>query len=417
MACWGVSCAVRFAGRGPSWTALVAPCLAFSRLVSVAAVAALAFVACASPPPVVTPTSPPGNVCPIGGCGPGADTAAAVDGAGPVGPGACSSAGDAPCAGATPEVCTERAMSAWSEATDERGVACVARMLGEACSLGDARACAFAGRLSLDGRGVPRDERRGLDMLVRACDDGVAMACGVAAQRLGDAAHAAGANPAGAATEVEGAQDLLARLEGQRTCLAGQPEACFQVGVLFYYGRDSFPRDRAKASKAFARGCDLGDSRACNNLGDALAYGDGVGRDVESAAAAFVKACRLGEPLGCANLGYMAEHGEGVPRDVSRARALYRQACGAGDVYGCIHLDLLAAEDAGAPRDPDHALEHWTRACERGRDARACSFVGVMYEDGPDGLARDEAKSLQAMARACDLGNSRACDWVKSHPD
>ena len=146
----------------------------------------------------------------------------------------------------------------------------------------------------------------------------------------------------------------------------GQADACFQVGVLFYYGRESFPRDRTRASTSFARGCDLGDARACNNVGDALAYGDGVGRDVESAAAAFLKACRLGEALGCANLGYMAEYGEGVARDVARARTLYRQACRAGDAWGCLHVDLLAAEDAGAPREPTSALAHWRSACEQG---------------------------------------------------
>jgi len=363
----------------------------------------LAASACAPAPIVLSPAIAPGVACPVGGCGVAAESTA---GAGA--PSTCTSAGEAPCAGASPGECTARALSAWSEATDDRAVACVARMLTDACSLQDAHACVFAGRLALDGRGVARDVKRGIDMLVRGCDGGVAMACGVAARWLGEGSHA---------DDVPGAQGLAARLEGQRTCLAGQAEACFQIGVLFYYGRDTFPRDRAIASRAFSRGCDLGDSRACNNLGDAMAYGDGVGRDVDGAASAFLKACRLGEPLGCANLGYMAEHGEGVPRDLVRARGLYRDACKAGDVYGCLHLDLLAAEDAGAPRDPDGALAHWRHACEQGRIARACAFVGVMYEDGPDGVARDEEKSMQAMTRACDLGDVRACEWVKSHPD
>jgi TPR repeat protein len=40
-----------------------------------------------------------------------------------------------------------------------------------------------------------------------------------------------------------------------------------------------------------------------------------------------------------------------------------------------------------------------------------------MYEDGSDGVARDDEKSMQATARARDLGDARACEWVKSHPD
>jgi TPR repeat protein len=371
---------------------------------AVAPLSVFALSACAPAPLSVSPLAS-APVCPIEGCNGGDGWVAPSAGASSA---LCSSDGDAPCAGAPAQECTERALSAWSDARDERALACVARRLSEACSLDDTRACAFAGRLWLDGRGVSRDVRRGLDMLQEACDGGVALACVVMARWLavGDSDH-----------DVENAQPLLARVEAERTCLSGQGDACFQVGVLFYYGRDAFPRDRAKASRSFTRGCDLGDARACNNLGDALAYGDGVVRNVESAAAAFLKACRFGEALGCANLGYMAEHGEGVARDAPRARTLYRQACAAGDIYGCLHMELLVAQDAGAPRDPVSALDHWSRACEHGRNARACAFVGVMYEDGPDGMARDEAKSLQAMARACDLGENRACEWVKSHSD
>jgi TPR repeat protein len=375
------------------------------RLEMLVVAGALALGACAQPAVLTTPSAPATPVCPISGCGSSLSRDA------PLSPAvlACSSSGEAPCAGAAPAECTERALTAWGEAGDDREVACVARMLTEACSLDDVRACGFAGRLWLDGRGVTRDPRRGVDMLVRACDGGIAMACGVTASWLGEASHA---------TELgESAQDLLARVEGQRTCLLGQAEACFQIGLLFYGGRDSFPRDRAKSSRAFARGCDLGDSRACNNIGDALAYGDGVPRDVEGAASDFGKACHMGEALGCANLGYMTEHGEGVTRDRARARSLYREACSGGDVYGCLHVEMLSAEDAGAPRAPAAALSHWRQRCEA-RDAKACAFMGVMYEDGPTGLDdRDEGKSMEAMARACGLGEGRACEWVRSHPD
>ncbi len=366
-------------------------------------VAALAtcLAACAGAPPIVSPVGPGGTVCGIGGCR-DADVAGP-----PAAASACTLAGDAACAGASAEECADRALAAWSEAADEHAVACVARMLFEACGLDSARACSFAGRLALDGRGTARDPKRGLEMLIRACDGGVATACAVAAQWLGDAAHA---------KDIDDAANLVARIEGERSCLAGQGDSCFQVGVLFYYGRDGYPHDRPKAVQAFGRGCDLSEARFCNNLGDALTYGEGVGRDVEAASAAFLKACRLGEALGCANFGYMAERGEGVPRDVARARALYRQSCAAGEIYGCLHAEMMAAQDAGVSRDPDRALAQWTGACDR-RDARACAFVGVIYDDGPDGMTRDEAKSQKAMSRACDLGETRACDWLKSHPD
>jgi hypothetical protein len=297
-------------------------------------------------------------------------------------------------------------MSAWSDAQDERAVACVARTLSDACSLGDARACGFAGRMWLDGRGVTRDAERGIRMLVRACDDGVALACMVAVRWLADTNNA---------RDVKDAPELRARLDAEHGCLTSTAEDCFRVGLDYYYGRQSFPRDRVRSVEAYARGCDLGHGIACNNLGDALEYGEGVPRDLPRAAATYDRACHVGEALGCSNLGHLLERGEGVSRDLPRARALYRESCTSGDVYGCLHAEMLAAVEVGAPRDPQRALDRWRRACDA-RDARACTFVGVVYEDGPDGFARDEARSLQAMTRACDLGNRRGCDWIKVHP-
>jgi uncharacterized protein len=278
-------------------------------------------------------------------------------------------------------------------------------MLTEACALGDAGACSFAGRMWLDGRGVPRDEKRGIGLLVRACDGGVALACVVGVRWLGEPAHA---------RDEPDAVDLRARLEAEHACLTGEPEACYQVGLLFYFGRNAFPRDRTRAVDAYERGCRLGAAQACNNLGDALAYGDGVPRDVARSASMFDRACRMGEALGCANSGQMFERGEGVARDRARARELYRLACAGGEIYGCLHAEMLAAQDAGVPRDPEGSLGHWRRACDR-RDPRACAYVGILYEDGPDGLARDADKSLEAMQRACELGEPRACAWVKDH--
>jgi TPR repeat protein len=318
--------------------------------------------------------------------------------------GLCAGTDDALCAGASAAECTDRALFAWSETEDDRAVACVARTLSEACTLDDPRACGFAGRLWLDGRGVTRDVRRGLGMLVRACDAGVAVACAVVIRWLSD--------PHGGSDDLPEAQDLRARMDAEHDCAIGRPDACYQIGILFYTGRDSFPRDRTQSARAYGRGCDLGDSRACNNFADALAYGEGVGRDLERAAETFDKACRLGESLGCSNLGYCEEHGSGVRRDLGRARALYRDACATGDPYGCLHAAMLVAEDSGAPRDPPRALPYWVRRCAA-NEARACAFVGIIYEDGPDGLTRDEAKSQQAMSRACKLGEPHACDWAK----
>jgi TPR repeat protein len=363
------------------------------------AIVALAPIACAHRAVDLTPLASAPPVCPLDGCGGRAAARPAAHATV-----FCAGSGAAACGGAPATECADRARAAWADAQDARAMACVAGMFTDACSMGEPRACTFAGRLWIDGRGVERDAERGINMLIRACDEGSAAACAFAGHWLAEPSNT---------RDLPGASELHHRVDVEAACLAGQSDQCFLAGHAFFGALDGFPQDRALAAKAYERGCDLGESAACNNLGDALAYGDGVPRDVERAASLFERACHLGCPLGCSALGYMAEHGLGAQRDKARARALYQDACIAFEPYGCLHSEMLAAVESGAPRDAERALAQWERACERGRDARACAFLGLLYQDGPDSLSRDEAKSDQAMSRSCELGYRRACDWMK----
>lgn len=373
---------------------MLAGCATTALLVAVA----LASWSCAAAPVVLTPRPAPPPTCPIDGC-------EAKDRAAPVRakPIACRSGREASCAGIVPEECAARALASWSEARDERDVACVARMLTEACDLGATEVCRYAGRMWIDGRGVDANPPRGMAMIARACDAGDALACLAGVRWLAEATRA---------LEVSDGERMRRRLEFEERCLAGASDACFVVGVAFGAGREGFPRDVRAALRAWERGCNLGDAGSCKNLGDTLAYESGVARDAERATAAFERACGMGATLGCANFAYRLETGQGVARDLTRARALYRESCAAGAAYACMHIDMLAARGAGAPADPARALAYWQNACDR-RDARACAFVALMYDDAT-GTARDEAKSLEAMSRACSLGERRACAWTQA---
>jgi TPR repeat protein len=373
-----------------------------ARVAFLGACAVAALAACARAPLVTSPAASLPPACPLEGC----SHAAWAELEAPES--VCPASREGDCAGLTPSACTDEALASWGVLERGRSLGCVAQMLSAACAQGDPRGCGFAGRLWLDGKGLEKDVDRGLRMLTRACDGGVSLACLVGSRYLGDA-NAEGSGP--------DRSDVQHRFEMEYSCLSGQGDACMQVGLLFRLGDEGFPRDFAQAVVAYGRGCNLGESRSCNNLGDALAYGEGAARDLDGAVDAFDKSCHLGEALGCANLGFRLERGLGVARDVGRARSLYRDACNVGSAYACLHLELLALEGGRGSRDAAGSLERWTRACDRGKEGRACAFVGLLYDDGPDGLTRDEAKSLAAMARGCDLGEPRACDWVRVHTD
>jgi hypothetical protein len=55
-----------------------------------------------------------------------------------------------------------------------------------------------------------------------------------------------------------------------------------------------------------------------------------------------------------------------------------------------------------------YAADEFYRGCTEG-DARSCSILGVMYEQGKGGVARDPAFARHLFRYACLHGNPRAC--------
>jgi TPR repeat protein len=256
--------------------------------------------------------------------------------------------------------------------------------------------------MALGAIGEARDSKRGIEMLVSACYAGIDLDCAVAKQWL-DALHHA--------TDIPHGEDLAARMELQRVCLSGSAQQCYDLGILLDRGGPGLAPDGSHAVQALARGCNLGLAESCDGLADVLWYGRGVAQDRPRATAVYERACKLGLPNGCANVAFAMEFGAHSVKERTRALLLYGEACRAGSVYACFHVAMRDAQDRAGLRDPQAALARWSAACERG-DAQACAFAGVMWEDGPDGQARDEEKSQSAMTRACDLHNDRACQWL-----
>lgn len=240
-------------------------------------------------------------------------------------------------------------------------------------------------------------------MLALGCDRGSALGCAVALRWLGDPAH----NDDGDDTSA-----LHTRLESENACWLGQSDVCAHLGHILLAGADGSAADSAQAARVFAYGCDLGDRASCQALGSEFAEGEGVARDLERAVVLYERACRLGLPVGCTLLGAMLERGTGAPRDVARARALYRDACAAGDSTGCRHAEMLAASGADVPRDSRDALAYWQHRCEGQHEGRACAFESLIYLEGADGVERDDARSFEALSRACKLKYPSACEWL-----
>jgi TPR repeat protein len=357
----------------------------------------------ASPPAVATANVEPPPVCPLGGCA--RAPAARAANVRPVRDDPAQT-----CDESSPSTCTERAMDVWEH---ERvgGASIVLPLFDRACNLGDARGCMFAGRIRLERAGHVEggaDEARRAELqLQKACDAAEPIACDALAQRTEPSMDERRRAYRTRSRRV----DAYERLSLEASCWRGGSSSCFTLGLHAERGIRGFSRDLTLAARAYTRGCVAGEPVSCNNLANAVYYGDGVAQDFVRAARLYEKACAGGEPVGCANVGFIAEYGDGVPVDMKLAGEMYRSGCAGGSSYACLHVAMLAAYRKGVPHDPAKAVAAWQRACDE-RDATACAFLAIMHEDGK-GVPRDEDRARELMRKACDRNEARACSWIR----
>src|SRR4051812_4144511 len=257
-----------------------------------------------------------------------------------------------------------------------------------------------------------------------------------------DAEQAAGSN-------VDPAE-LAAQFD--KKCVAGDLEACRNLGVMYAEGTGVSP-DPRRATTLFGQACTGGNLSACNHLALALAEGMGIDKNPQRAIEIYQKACDGGYKLSCRNLGLLLRDGRGVAADLVRAETLldkackgnvpfactnvgdldvalavkggvgrwkqavahYKLGCDSGDPTACRQIGLLYLEGKGLPKSNGAAAVWLERACLPD-DAVACRLLGVMVMQGL-GVPRDAERGKQLLTRACDAKDEEACRLLRLASD
>lgn len=155
-----------------------------------------------------------------------------------------------------------------------------AALRAKACDQRARDACADLGLAYMHGRGVPRDFERAREHLTFACD-------------------------------------------------LGSMPACANLGLLYDNG-DGVAVDKTRARQLYDEACDKEVGAACNNIGVMLEQDDPT-----AAAAAYDRGCRFGSARACMNLAELYAKGQGVPEDAQRAMSLLKKACDYGESSAC----------------------------------------------------------------------------------
>ena len=152
----------------------------------------------------------------------------------------------------------------------------------------------------------------------------------------------------------------------RESCLEGSPGGCMVLGqVLQEAAKDE------EATKAYARGCELGAANGCTNY-----------------AASLWKRAKPTDP------------------EQACAERLFKQACEASDPFACGMVGRLMIEDLNPPK-VDEAKTLLEASCEKLKGF-PCRVLALHLEGGKLGSATPE-RIQELLARSCDGGDPDGC--------
>ncbi len=148
------------------------------------------------------------------------------------------------------------------------------------CALGDGDGCNEAAKRTIRGEGVERDIPKGLDLLSRGCDAGLAGVCAEYAEVMSSN------------RDRSVGVDLPRALTAARRACEGDAQYCSKAGEL------AFSAGKDEQGFAFVkRACDQNavlEPRACEKLADLYTAGRGTAKDPAQAKEAWKSACASG---------------------------------------------------------------------------------------------------------------------------
>jgi TPR repeat protein len=261
------------------------------------------------------------------------------------------------------------------------------------CRQGDAQSCNHFGVLIERGK-APGDAKAAF---AKGCEGGSASACGNLGSRL-------------LMRDKKGAMAAL-----QKACLQGHAHSCRVAAAEVFAGR-GVEKNETKAIALYGAGCNGGDLQSCVDL--AVIYSGAaktVPPDSKKALFLFERACNGGLASACSTAGLQHEMGMGVPRSPESAVRLVARACELSS-QECFRLAILHQNGSGVAQSDEHAKELFTRACKAGDGGlqqMSCFLASALFREPPPSVNEDRlAFTLDLVQPQCKSKIVRACSFV-----
>lgn len=267
------------------------------------------------------------------------------------------------------------------------------------CEAGNPRGCMSEAYNLLAGEGVERNPALALKRFRSACEDQIALACGITASLVANDANDIPANPE------------LAIYAYERACIGGNVPSCEQAGNRYRDEASSRPNPKDSFEYAldmYARGCERDGRVSCFRAARLIEANPRHFQQPFSRVETFYrKSCDLELSQACYNLGVIHNEGKlGQPVNNAKATALMDEACTLGYADACYNLGSWFIDGRAGRKDGRRAIELLGPLCLRDKDPdiQACNNAGTAAYRGSAMPAPDYDSARKFYERACSEG-------------
>jgi len=216
-----------------------------------------------------------------------------------------------------------------------------------------------------------------------------------------------------AVTAARGADSVAPSRDAlERAAVAGEAEAQYRLGLLYWEGAEGMTPDPVRAVELWTAAARKMHAGAIFALGNAVAAGRGVPRHPGRAAALWRHAADAGHPGAMTALAKAYVAGDGVPADAAEAVRWFQRAAARGDIEAEYCLGWHYETGHGVAADPVQAAICYLNAADAGH-AAAQTRLALLYANGI-GVPKNEVLAHFWLSRAIAGGDREAPGLLRS---
>lgn len=198
----------------------------------------------------------------------------------------------------------------------------------------------------------------------------------------------------------------------QKAADAGNADAEMELGMMYYSG-DGIAQDREAAVKLFQKAAAQQHMEATYNLGICYKTGSGVAEDQVEATRWFHAAAELGAVQAFDQLGNQYMSGRGCRQSDEKAVEYFRKGAEAGDPTAQFNLSFMYIKGRGVEQSYEKATEWALKASEK-NVAEAQFYLGVVAMEGL-GVEADQKTAFDWFMLAAQQGHAVAQNNVGNY--